>query len=459
MATVDSLLVQIDASTELLRKELARGTQAVNSFATTTDTHLQRASASFGVFHNRITRAFGSLRSTFALFGVGFGVNAFAGWIKSATELDKLTESEAEKLKGFKTAMDALNKSTDELGQTIAVKLAPALKNAAEFWREFLFPTGQERADKRLDEVNQQISEKAQRIFDIQSGKYAATGRGQTNETKIAQIRKEIEDLRKERETLMEAIPTPEDVTIGQKKRNDFLDSLGVDASFYTKKRNVGFDFNAASRNARTAGIEEINPANISGNLEGMAKFDFDKAAKEAAEFSKSMLEAQQRSKQFADTFASSFESRGIQALLDGDLSGAVRGLIRDFAEMIIRLTILRPLVESVANSLGGIGGGGRGGGFASLFGFAVGGRPPMGRASVVGERGPELFIPDVPGRILSNAQSRTALAGGQSVVVPQNFTFAAIDPMQWDALVRQQTYVAANTAKEVAMKVLSNRR
>lgn len=35
--------------------------------------------------------------------------------------------------------------------------------------------------------------------------------------------------------------------------------------------------------------------------------------------------------------------------------------------------------------------------------GFAEGGRPPVGRASVVGEEGPELFIPDTAGTIIPN--------------------------------------------------------
>jgi hypothetical protein len=48
-------------------------------------------------------------------------------------------------------------------------------------------------------------------------------------------------------------------------------------------------------------------------------------------------------------------------------------------------------------------------GGIGKLFGFANGGRPPMGRASIVGERGPELFVPDSAGTILPNG----ALAAG----------------------------------------------
>lgn len=44
-----------------------------------------------------------------------------------------------------------------------------------------------------------------------------------------------------------------------------------------------------------------------------------------------------------------------------------------------------------------------------SGFKFAQGGRPPIGRASLVGEKGPEMFVPDVAGRIIPNHE----LGGG----------------------------------------------
>jgi len=43
--------------------------------------------------------------------------------------------------------------------------------------------------------------------------------------------------------------------------------------------------------------------------------------------------------------------------------------------------------------------------------GFAAGGRPEVGQVSLVGERGPELFVPDQPGTVLSNSQSQDALS------------------------------------------------
>ena len=49
------------------------------------------------------------------------------------------------------------------------------------------------------------------------------------------------------------------------------------------------------------------------------------------------------------------------------------------------------------------------GGWIGSLFGFADGGRPPLDRPSIVGERGPELFWPDAAGTIVPNHALATA--------------------------------------------------
>ena len=46
-------------------------------------------------------------------------------------------------------------------------------------------------------------------------------------------------------------------------------------------------------------------------------------------------------------------------------------------------------------------------------MGFADGGRPPVGKVSLVGERGPELFVPGQSGTIIPNH----ALGGGGTVI------------------------------------------
>jgi lambda family phage tail tape measure protein len=71
---------------------------------------------------------------------------------------------------------------------------------------------------------------------------------------------------------------------------------------------------------------------------------------------------------------------------------------------------------SGIASSIGSlIGGGGGDFGFTEL-GFAAGGRPPVGRPSIVGENGMEVFVPDTPGRILSAADTKAALANSGTV-------------------------------------------
>jgi len=54
---------------------------------------------------------------------------------------------------------------------------------------------------------------------------------------------------------------------------------------------------------------------------------------------------------------------------------------------------------------------------FKNLSGFANGGRPPVGKPSIVGERGPELFVPNTSGTIVPNNK----LGGGGSTNVVVN--------------------------------------
>ena len=94
-----------------------------------------------------------------------------------------------------------------------------------------------------------------------------------------------------------------------------------------------------------------------------------------------------------------------------------------DLAQSIIQDLIyiqLRAQAMAFTKSLFG-GGGGLGGFFGSLFGggggasgpvgmvdapfFANGGDPPVGKPSIVGERGPELFVPRTAGTIIPNNQ------------------------------------------------------
>jgi hypothetical protein len=144
----------------------------------------------------------------------------------------------------------------------------------------------------------------------------------------------------------------------------------------------------------------------------------------------------------FSRVIGSAFEDAVVKG---GKLSDVLKGLAEDIQRIILRMTVTKPLENWLTGALGGggggggllsglgslFGGGGGGGGFGtgSAFGnmdfggfFAEGGRPPVGVPSMVGENGPELFVPDRPGTIISN--DNLGRMGGGPVVVHQNFNF-----------------------------------
>ena len=96
---------------------------------------------------------------------------------------------------------------------------------------------------------------------------------------------------------------------------------------------------------------------------------------------------------------------QGIKGLIKG--TSTLGDLLNNIADRFLDLALNQAL-------FGNAGGKTVTGGLFKMFGFADGGRPPVGRPSVVGERGPELFVPDRAGTIFPNH----ALGGSTNIVV-----------------------------------------
>ena len=109
-------------------------------------------------------------------------------------------------------------------------------------------------------------------------------------------------------------------------------------------------------------------------------------------------------------------------------LAEAATGVLNNLKRKLVEVAMQRAVSgigNFFGNALSGIFGGGKNvfksspnvfDGFSSSFdmgllGFANGGRPPVGRASLVGERGPELFVPRTAGTIIPN----NAIGGGNT--------------------------------------------
>ncbi|MCH9693833.1 MAG: hypothetical protein K0U72_04930 [Gammaproteobacteria bacterium] len=111
----------------------------------------------------------------------------------------------------------------------------------------------------------------------------------------------------------------------------------------------------------------------------------------------------------------------------------ATKAILNEVISSIIRVGVVRPILS-----------------FFGIKGFADGGRPPVGRPSVVGERGPELFVPDSAGTIIPNH----ALGGGGGI--NQEFNFPIAFPTQLQAFIQN---TAGPAGRDAAIQLLNAQR
>ena len=130
----------------------------------------------------------------------------------------------------------------------------------------------------------------------------------------------------------------------------------------------------------------------------------------------KDQLDLIKKNKDEAKKLQEAFESIGqeIESGIKDNLRGAITGA-QSFGQAMtnvlnrIRDKIIDAQLDRLLSGFGDnfkkSGGKGLGGFLGGIIGglFANGGRPPVGKASIVGERGPELFVPKVAGTIIPN--------------------------------------------------------
>tara|TARA_B100001057_G_scaffold500799_1_gene617897 strand:+ start:903 stop:3059 length:2157 start_codon:yes stop_codon:yes gene_type:complete len=131
-----------------------------------------------------------------------------------------------------------------------------------------------------------------------------------------------------------------------------------------------------------------------------------------------------------ADAVAQSVNAFGVDlvnALLDGQsaldsFKNFAKNLVSQIISIFLQLAVINPILKSIFGSSGlGV----EGFDDLSVLGNAKGGTYQPNRPMIVGERGPELMIPNTGGKILNNMNTMNALGGGGGIVVNQNLNFS----------------------------------
>lgn len=109
--------------------------------------------------------------------------------------------------------------------------------------------------------------------------------------------------------------------------------------------------------------------------------------------------------------------------------SNFAESVIKDLIKIQLRMQMMQ-LFSMGMKALGGFSGFSSGPQLLAGGSFADGGNPPVGVPSLVGERGPELFVPSRAGTIIPNHQLSAALGGGSGTTIngPYIASMNAID-------------------------------
>jgi len=429
---------------------------------------IQQAKALFSDARGEIDKWIASGISLFAEVGQGLGYLAGAavyGWDAAS---DAYAETEQAAQNSAEAAKEAA-KRQKELEE--AAKAAEeAARKTAEAYAKMLDAYQQE------DLVGESLGVKIDRLKE-ESAKLqkAAVEAGRTDSAEAFRLeaeatKKRIELKQAERE-LNERM-----LEIGERQTQAEFDKLTpseqLNALIEERARVVAeiaqYDGRTAAGLEKAVNLEErrldLNEKIADVKVEVMDKEldeffgSIDKKSAEANEkIAGSAKSAQDAARQLGMTFSSAFED----AIVDGKkLSDVLGGLADDLLRLALRKNITEPLFASLFSSeKSGGGEGGILGAIGGLFGgfFADGGRPPVGRPSVVGEDGAELFVPDSAGTIVSNDRLREAIGGGGggfSVSIVQKFEAGVSQAQLAEGL--SQTYEAA---KSGVMDAIQRRR
>jgi len=177
--------------------------------------------------------------------------------------------------------------------------------------------------------------------------------------------------------------------------------------------------------------------------IEKLVKTQTEEIRKQSAETQK-LVDQQKRLDAIGDTLASTFRSAGdtiVDAFLRGDKSAmnfknVLREVLIGIQKTIINVLILEQIENQIRKSVSG---GGLGGIFKSIGkiftggsdltstqgSFASGGSVQANRPALVGERGPELFVPRTAGAITPSSLTPGRMGGGAGITIEQNLNFA----------------------------------
>jgi hypothetical protein len=215
--------------------------------------------------------------------------------------------------------------------------------------------------------------------------------------------------------------PSPEE------QLGPYIQSLNDEADALGKSKLALAEYRAEKQGAMKAAEDFKNGLRDSKDLTDDELSQID-AATDAYEEQKDAIAELQKEEQKHIQMVAEMEAQISSSLADiavnyKSLGATVTSVLQQIAKQIIEMKITTPLVEAIGGTKGSPGllsGLFGSDGIGKLLGFAAGGSPPVGVPSIVGENGPEIFVPNTAGTVVPNNK-----LGGQTVLVQQSINLS----------------------------------
>jgi hypothetical protein len=328
--------------------------------------------------------------------------------LKNEERINALTAKRTDLIRKYNELEQSITKRVqDAEKEALARQGAPTLggKPKPDNEQEATFKRTVESLQDQIEKLKG-ISLEEQTLRDIRRGAY-----GELNENQKRQLlglAKEIDAIKLREaamQTMRESVEAQAQVEAILQEARDLGNKEGLrqNQEIEESNRAVTRSYIEMAEQVSSAGEEMVFTWDKAGNRIVLTREEFEILNGEIKKSGELIKDA---AEDLGFTFSSAFED----AVVEGEkLSEVLKGIEKDIARIILRMTITKPLAQGladvIAGGLGGIFGGGGGEGELVQLGGprASGGPVTAGRAFLVGEEGPELFIPGRSGMIAAN--------------------------------------------------------
>ena len=295
----------------------------------------------------------------------------------------------------YGNSIDALTKKGGGTTPSGGRKVTPAKDKDAE--------EAERRRLKMIADLNREAQKYAKLLFDLEGQQVAAytaeakrvekEQRGLEIKNELLRIDQQTKDLRVEDAQLMR------DLYLAEQKRLDTIQEINRNNLLDVDAKEQLIDRENALANATERYLRAQNQA-VKAQREGTGKEGF---FKEGAKFFRDMPTDLENGAKAFQSVMGNMESALDNFVRTGKLS--FKDLARSIIQDLIAIQLKASASAIFKNLFGNFGFTNDAGGveLSGSLGFADGGDPPVGRASIVGERGPELFVPRTAGTIIPN--------------------------------------------------------